>query len=105
MQEYRAAAAGDARGSVVIDLDDEIVEVVVAPEPVAAAIAVEPNRLIIMAVPRVFPPGVLRPEVPNREMAGRCWGSLPWPPHAPRPDNSLPAPSPALALLRPFSPP
>ena len=40
MQEYRAAATGDARGAVVIDLDDEIVEMVVAREPVAGLVAV-----------------------------------------------------------------
>ena len=37
MQEYRAAAAGDARRAVVVDLDNKIVEMVVTLEPVAAA--------------------------------------------------------------------
>ena len=35
MDEHRAAAAGDARPGVVVDLDDEIVELVGAPQPVA----------------------------------------------------------------------
>ena len=35
MQKYRAAEAGDARRSIVIDLDNEIIQVVVAGEPVA----------------------------------------------------------------------
>ena len=36
MQEYRAAAAGDARRVVVIDLDNEIIEMIVAREPITA---------------------------------------------------------------------
>ena len=49
MQEYRAAAAPDTRRAVVIDLDDEIIEMVVAPEPVAAAAAIQPDRLVVVA--------------------------------------------------------
>ena len=46
MQEYRAAAACDARRAVVIDLDDKIIEVVVTPQPVAADGLVQPDRLM-----------------------------------------------------------
>ena len=35
MDEHRAAAAGDARARVVVDFDNEIIEMIVAPEPVA----------------------------------------------------------------------
>jgi len=42
MQEYRAAEAGYARRSIVINLDDEIVEMVIAGEPVAFITATEP---------------------------------------------------------------
>ena len=35
MDEHRAAAAGDARPGVVVELDDEVVEMVGAPQPVA----------------------------------------------------------------------
>src|SRR5436853_7918709 len=35
MQEHSAAAPGDAGPGVVVDLDDDVVEAVVAPEPVA----------------------------------------------------------------------
>ena len=44
---------------VVVDLDDEIVEMVVARQPVAGLVAVEPDRLIVVAVVRVLAPGVL----------------------------------------------
>ena len=59
MQEYRAAAADDARRGVVIDLDDEIVEVVVALEPVAAVIAIQPYRPVVTAAMGVLAPAVL----------------------------------------------
>jgi len=61
MQEYRAAAAGDARGAVMIDLDNEIIEVVVARESIGAATGLEPYRLVVMAALRIFAPGVHGP--------------------------------------------
>src|SRR5690349_23453664 len=59
MQEHRAAATGHARRGVVVDLDDEIVEMVVAGEPIARLLAVEADRPIVMPVRRVLAPGVL----------------------------------------------
>jgi hypothetical protein len=67
MQKNRAAAPGDARRAVVIDLDNEIIEVVVAPEPVAALLAIEPDRLVVMAIPWVFAPAILGPDGANRQ--------------------------------------
>ena len=49
MQEDGAAAAGYAWRAVMIDLDDEVIEVIVAFEPVAAMRGIEPHRLIVMA--------------------------------------------------------
>ena len=69
MQKHRAAAAGDARGGVVVDLDDEIVEMVFAGQPVAGLAVAEPDRLIVMAVVRVLAPGVFGPD--RRGPAGR----------------------------------
>ena len=71
MQKYRAATAGDARRAVVIDLDDEIVEVVVALEPVTAVIPIPPHRLIVMAALRIFAPGVFGPNGANRQESAR----------------------------------
>src|SRR5712664_2361437 len=61
MQEYRAAATGDAWGAVVIDLDNEIIEVVVARESIGAATGLEPYRLVVMAALRIFAPDVRGP--------------------------------------------
>ena len=41
MQEDRAAAAGDSRLGVVIDLDDEIVEMILAGQSVAVTSTIE----------------------------------------------------------------
>ena len=66
MQKYRAAEAGDARTAVVIDLDDEIVEVVIAPQTIATVVPVQSYRLVVMTAVGVFAPGVLRPDGANR---------------------------------------
>jgi len=58
MQEHRTAASCDARSAVVIDLDDEVIEVIVARQPVAGLAADQPNRLIVMAVLRILAPGI-----------------------------------------------
>ncbi len=71
MQEYRAATAGDTRRAVVIDLDDEIVEMIIALEPVTAMVAIPPHRLIVMAAPRIFAPGVVGPDDANRQESAR----------------------------------
>ena len=65
MQEHGAAAAGDARARVVVDLDDEVVEMILAGQPVAGLAAPKPDRLVVMAVGRVFAPGVLGADWPN----------------------------------------
>ena len=62
MDEHGAAPAGDAGPRVVVDFDEEVVEVVVAPEPVAWFIGRAPERPVVAPVGRVLAPGV----------AGRC---------------------------------
>src|ERR1700736_6241052 len=103
MQEYRAAAADDARRAVVIDLDNKIVEVVVAREPIAAAISVEPHRLVVMAAPWVFAPGVLRADGANRQECPRPRVSVGAPPQLPGPERAFWGPAVALALVGPDS--
>src|SRR5512147_3220988 len=71
MQEHGAAAAGNSWAGVVIDLDDEIVEVVLAGQPVAGLVADQADRLIVVAVPRVLAPGVFGPDRPDRQIGAR----------------------------------
>src|SRR5882757_2290850 len=103
MQEYRAAAVGDARRTVVIDLDNKIVEIVVAFEPVAAAISVAPHRLVVVAAAGIFAPGVLRSNGANRQKCPRPRVAVGAPPQLPGPERAFWGPAVALALVRPYS--
>ena len=71
MQEDGAAAPGNPWRSIVIDLDDEIVEVILAREPVSGLVADQSNRLVVMPVLRVFAPGVFGPDRPDRQKSPR----------------------------------
>ena len=99
MQEYRAAAAGNARRGVVIDLDDEIVEMVVAPEPIATVIAIQPYRPVVMAAVGVLAPGVLRPDGANGQEGMRPRVSVGAPPQSPRPEGAFWGSAIALTLV------
>lgn len=99
MQEYRAAAADDARRGVVIDLDDEIVEVVVALEPVAAVIAIQPYRPVVTAAMGVLAPAVLWLDGANRQEGPRPRVPVGAPPQSPRPKGAFRGPAVALALV------
>jgi len=90
VQEHRAAAAGDTWPRVVVDLDDEIIEMVGALEPVAALLASAPDPLVVVAIAGVLAPGVRAGDDPGRQrgmFAAGCGGrpppQLPWPVAAP----------------------
>jgi hypothetical protein len=71
MQEDCTTAAGDARAKVVIDLDDEIVEVILARQPVSGLVVDQPDRLVVTAVVRIFAPGILGPDRPRWQIGLR----------------------------------
>lgn len=87
-----------------IDLDDEVIEVIVSHQTIAAPIAVQADRAIIVTVRRVLRPGVFRP---NRAK----WEVGQWPTMAVRPPphpyglkcaaRRAPSPSNLLALIPP----
>lgn len=58
MEEYAAPAPCNAGACVVINLDDEIVKMIVAPKPVSGDVFAQMYRLVIAAVGWVFAPGV-----------------------------------------------
>ena len=101
VQEYRAAAAGDAWRAVVVDLDNKIVEMVVTLEPVAAVIAIQPYRLVVVSARRVFAPGVLGPDGPNRQECPRPRMTVGAPPQLPWPKRASWGPAVAFALIGP----
>ena len=82
-----------------IDLDDEIVEMVVAPEPIATVIAIQPYRPVVLAAVGVLTPGVLRPDGANRQEGMRPRVSVGAPPQSPRPEGAFWCPAIALTLV------
>ena len=58
MDKDGAAPAGHARPRIVVDLDNEIVEAVFAPEPIAWFIGRAPKGPVVAPVARIFAPGV-----------------------------------------------
>ena len=81
MQEHGAATAGYPWAGVVIDFDDEIIEVVLARQPVAGLVANQADGLIVMAVPWVLAPGVLRADGADRKQRRRPWMAVGAPYH------------------------
>jgi hypothetical protein len=101
MQKYRAATAGDSWRAVVIDLDDKIVEMIVALEPVTALAAIPPHRLIVMAAPRIFAPGVLGPDGTNRQKGTGARMAVGAPPQLARPEGAFWGAAIAFTLVGP----
>src|SRR5579863_834957 len=99
MQENGAAAAGDPRGGVVVDLDDEVVEVIIAPEPVAVLVNSELDRPVIMPAGGVFAPGVVLPDRANREVRFRPRVAVGAPPQPPGTEYTFRGSAVALALI------
>jgi hypothetical protein len=58
MDKDRAAAAGNTRPGVVVDLDKNVVEVVVPPQPVAPLLGRPPKGAVVTPIGRIFAPGI-----------------------------------------------
>lgn len=71
MNKDGAASLGHTRARVVIDLDDEIVEVIVALQPVARRAIRQTDRAIVAAVARVLAPAVVGANRAHRQT--RLW--------------------------------
>lgn len=67
MQENRTAPAGNAGPCVVVDLDDEIIEMILARQPVAAIARRACHGAVIMPVDGVFGPGIRGPDDSDRQ--------------------------------------
>src|SRR5579864_3832038 len=99
MQENGAAAAGDPRGGVVVDLDDEVVKVIIASEPIAGLVNGELDRLVVMPAGGVFAPGVVLPDRANREVRFGPRVAVGAPPKPPGTEYTLRGSAVALALI------
>jgi hypothetical protein len=85
----------------VIDLDNEIIEAVVARESIAAATGLEPYRLVVMAALRIFAPGVYRPNGADGQECAWPRVAVGTPPHLPGPKGAFRGPAIAFALVGP----
>ncbi len=65
VDEDGAAASGHPRPRVVVDLDDQVIEAVVAAEPVAWFIGRPPESVVVTPVMRVFAPCVVGADPAN----------------------------------------
>src|SRR5436305_9450733 len=101
MQEHRAAPPCGARAKIVIDLDDEIVEMVLAPQAVAAAVAVEPHRLVVVSVARILAPRIFGRDGTDRQKGARLRVAVGAPPQLARVKYALRRPTVTLALVGP----
>src|SRR5262245_30946919 len=99
MQEHGAAAPGDPRAGVVVDLDNEIVEVVVTRQAVAARPALQANRLVVVPVGRVFAPGILGTDRPHGKMRFRADMAVGPPPQPRGKEDAAGGAAVALALV------
>jgi hypothetical protein len=84
MDEYGAAAPGNARPRVVVELDNQIIEPVVAAQPIAWFIGRPAKGPVITAIRRVFAPSVGGPDSPNRQRCPRLRQAVGPPPQAHR---------------------
>ena len=101
VHEHRAASAGDARARVVIDLDNEIVEPVVAPQPVGRASLRHLHRLVVGAVVRVLAPAVVRTDWAHRQAGPWPRRPVGAPPQPPQLETAPRRAAIALALVGP----
>jgi len=85
----------------VIDLDNEIVEVVVAREPIAVAVSSEPHWLVVVAAAGILTPGVFRADGTNRQKCPWSRMAVGAPPYLPWPEDAFRGPAVAFALVGP----
>lgn len=99
MDKDRAAAPGDSRAPIVVDLDDQVVEMIVTAEPVAWFIGRAAKRLIVTPVGRVLAPGVAHADAPRRQSGDRAHQAVRPPPKAQRAEPAGRRRSITLALV------
>ncbi len=100
VNEHGAAAAGDARPGVMVDLDDDVVERVGAGEAVAGGAGRKPDRAVVAAVPRVLAPAVRRTDRAARQQHRGPVGAVVPPPYPQRPKASRRGGAVPFALVR-----
>ena len=99
VDEDRAAASGNARTRVVVDLDNEIVEIILARKPVGGNVGTHFDRAIVAAVGGVLAPSVGRRNTLHRQRRGWPWMLVGPPPKLPQSKAAARRTAVALALV------
>ena len=101
MNEDRTAKPSDSRTGIVVDLDNQVVEAVLAPQPVAWFIGRAPEGPVVAAVAWIFAPGVVGAYPAHWQEGARPRQAIGAPPQADRAESSDWRAAVALALERP----
>lgn len=88
MQEYGAAATGEPRPCIVVDLDDVVIKMIGALEAVARMLTADSDRLVVMAVGWILAPGIVFANWANREKGPWPRMTIGAPPKAARPERA-----------------
>src|ERR1700685_2528127 len=84
MDENRAAATGHPGPYVMVDFNEEVIEAVVTPEPVAWFIGRPHHRVVIVSISGILAPGGSTANTAGRQRAGRMAQSVRPPPQSQR---------------------
>src|SRR6218665_1819386 len=80
MQKDCAPPSGDPRPGVLVDLDDKVVEMVLARQPVTVISMIEADWPIVVPVRRIFAPPVNFCDGADRQEGARTWMTVGAPP-------------------------
>src|SRR5262249_7669171 len=99
VDENRAAAARDPRAAIVVELDNQVVEVVGAPQAIAGLVRAALDCTIVPTVGRGFDPGVIGVDAPHRQQCARARQSVRAPPEPYQPERAAGCRAIAFALV------
>src|SRR6516164_6223571 len=94
-----AAASGHARTGVVVDLNDEVVEMIVPPQPVAFLCQRASERTVVAAIAGALAPGQMRRDAPDRKQGLRARLTIGAPPQAQHAETSARSGAIGLSLV------
>jgi hypothetical protein len=103
MDEDRAAAPGNSRAGVVIDLDDDVVQAILPPKPVAWFTGRSPKGAIITPVAGVLAPRIGRADGADGKLGQRTRQAVRPPPQSHGAKTPARRPAIAFALIGPDS--
>jgi len=100
MDEHGAAAAGDSGLRVVVNLNKQVIEAVIAPQAVAWFTGRPLKSLVIPPVGRIFAPGIGATDAAQRQWRPRAWQAIGPPPNPHRQKLTAWYAAVALAFVR-----